>query len=811
MLQKTSRSNSESFTELTMKGESVLGYCQVTVFTSTYNRRYTLERLYESLRGQTVKPMEWIIVDDGSSDDTYQLIFPWIETEIDFEIIYLRVKNGGKHRAINKACDLARGDLFCIVDSDDYLTNDAIEKIITWEQSIQGKPGYAGVAGNKGFSDHQLIGRTFESEYVDATSLEREKYQIEGDKAEVFYTSVLKKYKFPEIQGENFITESVVWFHIASDGLKIRWFNDIIYIANYLEDGLTKNGDQLIQKNPKGTLLTQYLQASYYQQFILKEKEEVRHYIHEVLVSGDLEAGITYLNGLIPRVKNNIDIQLMLAQLYLYLGKISVAKNILNDMTMVYSKDARPYLKLGKIEERQQQLSLAVSHYQKALLYLDESANQSLIEKLKKTYHFTSNQIDRVLLIRVKEHYKKGELEEAKQLIIKNPAIDESYRLELGFYFNNERFVYYIIGLILGVDDISSSPEDLDYVKAHQLFDQCQYDQSLVYLFKVLSKQLTPLSLYRLSYILKQKGQLGLATKYENLYRLVSNQIKSSGRIYFIEESTTPLHKFRTDINTIFHQMGFHSLNRELELGNFNFSIFDTVLFQYPFSSNVEKIFNSCCTLNLKTILVVHQVEDLNEMIQLNQASRLIVMSHDLKTKLIEQGCYCQLLVREHLDYLINQELVVPTFSKNVILVEDDEILDDWNDNHSFTLNVYGKKTVQERTHLIYKGEFDLEQTPLKLEGSFGLVSPHTTIDSWQVSLYLLTKRPLICFEGTELATFVLEHELGFVISTLDEIEAKLNEISNEDYAYMVDHMTPYSINIASGVYFKQALATALK
>ncbi|MFQ6896941.1 MAG: glycosyltransferase, partial [Turicibacter sp.] len=639
MLQKTSRSNSESFTELTMKGESVLGYCQVTVFTSTYNRRYTLERLYESLRGQTVKPMEWIIVDDGSSDDTYQLIFPWIETEIDFEIIYLRVKNGGKHRAINKACDLARGDLFCIVDSDDYLTNDAIEKIITWEQSIQGKPGYAGVAGNKGFSDHQLIGRTFESEYVDATSLEREKYQIEGDKAEVFYTSVLKKYKFPEIQGENFITESVVWFHIASDGLKIRWFNDIIYIANYLEDGLTKNGDQLIQKNPKGTLLTQYLQASYYQQFILKEKEEVRHYIHEVLVSGDLEAGITYLNGLIPRVKNDIDIQLMLAQLYLYLGKISVAKNILNDMTMVYSKDARPYLKLGKIEERQQQLSLAVSHYQKALLYLDESANQSLIEKLKKTYHFTSNQIDRVLLIRVKEHYKKGELEEAKQLIIKNPAIDESYRLELGFYFNNERFVYYIIGLILGVDDISSSPEDLDYVKAHQLFDQCQYDQSLVYLFKVLSKQLTPLSLYRLSYILKQKGQLGLATKYENLYRLVSNQIKSSGRIYFIEESTTPLHKFRTDINTIFHQMGFHSLNRELELGNFNFSIFDTVLFQYPFSSNVEKIFNSCCTLNLKTILVVHQVEDLNEMIQLNQASRLIVMSHDLKTKLIEQGC----------------------------------------------------------------------------------------------------------------------------------------------------------------------------
>ena len=140
--------------------------------------------------------MEWIIIDDGSSDQTFELIGPWIEGETSFEIIYLRVKNGGKHRAINKASDLARGDLFFIVDSDDYLTEDAIEKIIKWEQTIQGKVGYAGIAGNKGFSEESLIGKTFEGEYIDATSLEREKYQIDGDKAEVFYTSILKKYKF---------------------------------------------------------------------------------------------------------------------------------------------------------------------------------------------------------------------------------------------------------------------------------------------------------------------------------------------------------------------------------------------------------------------------------------------------------------------------------------------------------------------------------------------------------------------------------------------------------------------------------------
>ena len=68
-------------------------HCQVTVFTPTYNRRYTLQRLYDSLRKQTIKPMEWIIIDDGSSDQTFELIGPWIEGETSFEIIYLRVKS----------------------------------------------------------------------------------------------------------------------------------------------------------------------------------------------------------------------------------------------------------------------------------------------------------------------------------------------------------------------------------------------------------------------------------------------------------------------------------------------------------------------------------------------------------------------------------------------------------------------------------------------------------------------------------------------------------------------------------------------
>ena len=172
----------------------------VTVFTPTYNRAYTLTQLYESLKRQTVQSFEWIIVDDGSMDETANLIFPWIESEANFEIIYIRVKNGGKHRAINKATELARGKLFLMVDSDDYLKDDAVETIIRWEESIQNLSGYAGVAGNKGTSETDLIGQTFEGEYLDATSLEREKYHIDGDKVEVFYTDFLKQYKFHEIE-----------------------------------------------------------------------------------------------------------------------------------------------------------------------------------------------------------------------------------------------------------------------------------------------------------------------------------------------------------------------------------------------------------------------------------------------------------------------------------------------------------------------------------------------------------------------------------------------------------------------------------
>lgn len=228
---------------------------KITVFTPTYNRGYIIKNLYNSLKLQTFKDFEWIVIDDGSKDNTNEIFNQIKKNTNEFKIKYIKTKNGGKHRAINKALDIAEGELFFIVDSDDYLPLDSLEKINLWESTIRGKNRFAGIAGNKGYDNNTIVGKSFKGEYIDATSLERERLNIKGDKAEVFYTEILRNNKFPEFREENFLTECIVWNKIASQGYKLRWFNEIIYICDYLEDGLTNEGQKIFINNPKGYAL----------------------------------------------------------------------------------------------------------------------------------------------------------------------------------------------------------------------------------------------------------------------------------------------------------------------------------------------------------------------------------------------------------------------------------------------------------------------------------------------------------------------------------------------------------------------------
>lgn len=223
---------------------------KITVFTPTYNRAYIIENLYRSLQRQSFTDFEWLVIDDGSTDQTKELFESWMEEKNPFFIRYYKQENGGKCRAINRALDLAEGELFFTVDSDDYLTDDALEKIVCWMNSLPNKK-YCGVAGNLGISAFETSNKLFENQYFDGTALDRYRI-VDGERAMVFFTDVHRKHKYPEFENENFMTEAVAWNRMAHDGYKMRFYNDIVCVYEYREDGLTKAGSSVFLNNPYG-------------------------------------------------------------------------------------------------------------------------------------------------------------------------------------------------------------------------------------------------------------------------------------------------------------------------------------------------------------------------------------------------------------------------------------------------------------------------------------------------------------------------------------------------------------------------------
>ncbi len=269
----------------------------ITVFTAVYNRAYIIRQLYQSLLSQTNYDFEWLIIDDGSEDEISEMVCQWMsEKKAPFKIRFYQQKNGGKHRAINRGVQLAEGDAFFIVDSDDYLESNAVEAIKMWWKDIKEDDSFAGISGLKAVYNKDIVGGAPSVDgYVDATNMERERYNLQGDKAEVYKTQILKRYPFPEFDGENFLTEAVVWDRIAYDGLKIRWFNKVIYICEYREDGLTRKGLDIFVKNPIGW-------GAYIRQtcefYCLAEKERQRLYwtyfmeLKDVLSLGELQGNL---------------------------------------------------------------------------------------------------------------------------------------------------------------------------------------------------------------------------------------------------------------------------------------------------------------------------------------------------------------------------------------------------------------------------------------------------------------------------------------------------------------------------------------
>ena len=233
----------------------------ITVFTPTYNRAKLLPRLYESLCRQTYRDFEWVVVDDGSVDDTHYVVESFMNGNDNengnnnFPIRYFYQENGGKHRAINRGVQEAKGELFLILDSDDSIPEGALERIASVYQQIKDDEGFGGVCGYMAHHDGTVIGKGNDYDILDTNTIDlRYRFNVKGDMCEVFRTSVLKENPFPEIDREKFCPEALVWNRIAQK-YRLRVFHEVIYYRDYLDNGLTDRIVKIRMNSPIASMM----------------------------------------------------------------------------------------------------------------------------------------------------------------------------------------------------------------------------------------------------------------------------------------------------------------------------------------------------------------------------------------------------------------------------------------------------------------------------------------------------------------------------------------------------------------------------
>ena len=204
--------------------------CVFTVFTGTRNRAHTLPRVYDSLRNQTFRDFEWLIIDDESTDGTSDLVAGW-QAEAPFPIRYIYHANRGKHGSQNRAVAEARGELFLTLDSDDKCPPNALERLkCHWDSiPLEIRDRFSGVSGHTCDDDGVMHGTRFPFDPTDSNSLEiRFKYRVEGEKWGFQRTDVMREFPLPEIEGYvGLMPSSIAWNAIARE-YKTRYVNETL-------------------------------------------------------------------------------------------------------------------------------------------------------------------------------------------------------------------------------------------------------------------------------------------------------------------------------------------------------------------------------------------------------------------------------------------------------------------------------------------------------------------------------------------------------------------------------------------------------
>lgn len=223
----------------------------LTVFTPAYNRAKTLIRTYKSLKRQSCKEFVWLIVDDGSEDNTGKMVKEWQREENGFRIEYIYQENGGMHTAHNTAYKNIHTELNICIDSDDCLAEDAVRKIKDIWLKIKDK-NYAGIIGLDADFDGRIIGDRFPGELKETTLTGYYAAGGSGDKKLVYRTDIVKKYpEYPVFPDEKYVGLNYKYLLIDQD-YKLFVMNEVLCNVEYQPDGSSKTMLKQYRKNPKG-------------------------------------------------------------------------------------------------------------------------------------------------------------------------------------------------------------------------------------------------------------------------------------------------------------------------------------------------------------------------------------------------------------------------------------------------------------------------------------------------------------------------------------------------------------------------------
>lgn len=224
---------------------------ELTIFTPTYNREKHLKTLYLSLLNQSDKRFVWLIVDDGSVDDTAALVDGW-KRENAIPIFYVYQENHGKHVAHNTGVFHTATAYFFCVDSDDELPRDAVCELYDALRGIAERPDIAGIIAKKRCRNGPEMCSAFPAEVKEASVGELYRvYRLKGELALIFKTEVLREFPFPVFGDEKFVTESVVLDRLSLK-YKMKLLDKVVYLADYMPDGYTSNLTRIHRSNPVG-------------------------------------------------------------------------------------------------------------------------------------------------------------------------------------------------------------------------------------------------------------------------------------------------------------------------------------------------------------------------------------------------------------------------------------------------------------------------------------------------------------------------------------------------------------------------------